>query len=400
MRIDRLIVGNYRSFASRREIPLRPITLLYGWNNAGKSALVRLVAMLGDSVAEDSPGPLDTSRVLDRGGGFQSLLSKYEALVEAPGTLQLGIGWEDGVVGEFDLKLGRDGLQYVSRFAMRGTGAAPVEFVAARGPGLYVRGPATPEAPAVTIGFDGLVPREPALEPLVSRLRGLRQSVQWLGAIRARPPRRFQPGGVRPRKLGADGREAIEVLATDGKVADIVRDWFRRTTQRELEIREEAQERRLLLRPPLAAMDIDLVDTGEGMVQCLPVLVAAAMYSLRSGPRVLAVEEPESHLHPHAQEQLARFLCKIAAAEDPPIMLLETHSFAMLLGIQLAIANRDIPADRVVLHWLRAGADEESVVEPIFFDELGRPQRDGAIPVFAVESELADKLAEAQSRAW
>ncbi len=148
-------------------------------------------------------------------------------------------------------------------------------------------------------------------------------------------------------------------------------------------------------------MDIDLVDTGEGMVQSLPVLVAAAMSAAKAGPRVLAVEEPESHLHPRAQSILASFLCKIAADDDPPVMVLETHSFALLLGVQLAIANKVVPADRVVLHWVDAARPEtESTIETIDFDALGRPQRDGSIPVFATESELANELAAAQSAAW
>ncbi|HRI67226.1 MAG TPA: AAA family ATPase [Polyangium sp.] len=442
MRLDRLIVGNYRSFATRRSIELRPITLLDGWNNAGKSNLVRLLAMLGDSVLETSPGPIDTSRVVDQGGGFKSLLSRYITLAEDPETLQLGLGWDDGFTGEFDLRLESSGQQRVDRIRCGTNDSDRIEFVAKRGTDFYVQeSPSilTQQSPAevvsrsnqggnagrarggsagrarggiarrarggaideVFLEFDGLVPRDARLVTLAERLRALRQTVQWLRAIRARPPRRFEPSGVRPPILSPDGGNAVDVLVADDDVHRQVAQWFVEVTQRELLLPEEGRERRVLLRPMMTAMDIDFVDTGEGMAQALPVLVAAAMSATSKGPRVLAIEEPESHLHPRAQSKLASFLCKIGASEEPPVMVLETHSFALLLGVQLAIASGEIPADRVALHWVDAArAQTESTIETIEFDSFGRPQRDGAIPVFATESELANELAAKQSEAW
>lgn len=402
MQLDQLIVGNYRSFAQRRSVALRPITLLYGWNNAGKSALLRLLAMLGDSVLPTSPGPLDTSRALDRGGGFQSMLSKYAFQADVdPDALQIGLRWDDGFQCDFELKLTADGLQYVNRVAYR-TGDAPeVAFAAARSVGQYTREPVSASPTTQSIAFEGLVPSAPELKEVADHLLALRQSIQWLKATRSRPPRRFEPRGVRPRLLSADGSDAIEVLAMDEDVLRAVAGWYSEAVQRDLELRPEGQERRLLLRPPSTALEIDLVDTGEGMSQCLSVLVATAMAQLRASPRVLAFEEPESHLHPRAQAVLARFICKVASADDPPSFVLETHSFSMLLGVQLAIAAREIPAERVVLHWVDGERpNAESSIVQIEFDEYGRPQYDGALPIFATESQLANELAAQQGRAW
>ena len=39
---------------------------------------------------------------------------------------------------------------------------------------------------------------------------------------------------------------------------------------------------------------------------------------------MLAVEEPESHLHPDAQAVLARHICDIAASPAPPALVVET----------------------------------------------------------------------------
>ena len=45
-----LLVSRYRAFAGDEVLPLRPLTLLYGRNNAGKSALTRALGVLGASV--------------------------------------------------------------------------------------------------------------------------------------------------------------------------------------------------------------------------------------------------------------------------------------------------------------------------------------------------------------
>jgi AAA15 family ATPase/GTPase len=41
MALSSYMVENYRPFAERTTIELRPLTLLFGYNSAGKSALLR-----------------------------------------------------------------------------------------------------------------------------------------------------------------------------------------------------------------------------------------------------------------------------------------------------------------------------------------------------------------------
>jgi AAA15 family ATPase/GTPase len=53
-----ITLWNYRSFATPVSFELRPITLLYGINNAGKSALLRALPILSESVGPEASGPL------------------------------------------------------------------------------------------------------------------------------------------------------------------------------------------------------------------------------------------------------------------------------------------------------------------------------------------------------
>jgi len=70
-------------------------------------------------------------------------------------------------------------------------------------------------------------------------------------------------------------------------------------------------------------------DVGIGVSQVLPVLVAA--YASRE--RLLAIEQPEIHLHPALQAELGDVFLESALGEARNTLLLETHSEHLLLRI-------------------------------------------------------------------
>ncbi|MBK3434390.1 AAA family ATPase [Pseudomonas sp. CCI1.1] len=43
-------VENYRSFSRKQDIELRPLTLFFGWNSGGKSALLRFLPLVAESL--------------------------------------------------------------------------------------------------------------------------------------------------------------------------------------------------------------------------------------------------------------------------------------------------------------------------------------------------------------
>ncbi len=57
--IKRLHLGNFKAFADTQEAPLRPLTLLYGPNSAGKSSLIHSLALAHHGLLT---GDLDVQR--------------------------------------------------------------------------------------------------------------------------------------------------------------------------------------------------------------------------------------------------------------------------------------------------------------------------------------------------
>jgi predicted ATPase len=149
------------------------------------------------------------------------------------------------------------------------------------------------------------------------------------------------------------------------------------------------------MRPQL---DVDFSDTGEGMIQALPVLAALALARRRAegGPQILAVEEPESQLHPRLQRALVEEICALARKKSPPRIVLETHSEHVLLGVQREIVTGGLSPEDVVVYWVRQLDTGESVAERVTYDQLARAQ--GAWPpgVFSDVTEVSREIIQAR----
>lgn len=77
--------------------------------------------------------------------------------------------------------------------------------------------------------------------------------------------------------------------------------------------------------------DLRAENIGFGISYTLPVIVA--ILSARPGALII-IENPEAHLHPHGQSELARLISK--AASFGVQVIVETHSDHIINGIQIA----------------------------------------------------------------
>ena len=83
-------------------------------------------------------------------------------------------------------------------------------------------------------------------------------------------------------------------------------------------------------------------DIGVGISQVLPVLVSA----YASKEKVIAIEQPELHLHPALQSEIADVFIETALKENNNTYLIETHSEHLLLRIMRRIretTNGELP---------------------------------------------------------
>jgi len=114
----------------------------------------------------------------------------------------------------------------------------------------------------------------------------------------------------------------------------------------EKDLREGIQE--LSLVDKRTGTSVSHRDVGIGISQVLPVLVAA----YGSKGKLLAMEQPEIHLHPALQAELADVFIESALGERKNVFILETHSEHLILRLLRRIRESS-ESDQPGRHMLR-----------------------------------------------
>ncbi len=414
MQIDAFYVANYRAFRELTRVELKPLTLFFGYNNAGKSSLVRLLPLLAESFKPGARAPLALDSPTLRKAPYGDVVH------ERPGVRPLSIGlslldagserqhlsaeinWlrEQRLLFVHSLRVtdGNNLTTFAATYDPEGPDYPHLEYDL-EGAGESTRG---------ELRFEGLVPflpkargerDEAPLRPATNVFDALRWllglgGVFWLDALRVSPSRRYVTAGELPAALEPDGSNAAlfliyDRLQSDGALVKEVATWFQEHAGLNLEVGSGDEMPPLYATPLAGGRRVNIADAGEGIGQVLPVIVAAANVRLRwqGQGALLALEQPEIHLHPAMQGAVASYLASVASADPTCRLLVETHSHDLLLQVQLEILEQRLRPEDVVVHWVRQEGGE-SHVDTIHFDALAVPQGSWPPDIF---SERVDK---------
>lgn len=109
-------------------------------------------------------------------------------------------------------------------------------------------------------------------------------------------------------------------------------------------------------------------DIGVGISQVLPVLVSA--YASKNA--VIAIEQPELHLHPALQSEIADVFIE-TVKENNNTYLIETHSEHLLLRIMRRIREKEISPNDINLLFVNVDNDyRSSFVQELRISESGK----------------------------
>lgn len=111
-------------------------------------------------------------------------------------------------------------------------------------------------------------------------------------------------------------------------------------------------------------------NVGYGLSYAFPLLVA--FLTARTGA-IIVVDSPEAHLHPRAQSAMGRLIARMASAGLR--IFVETHSDHLLSGIRLGVREGLLPADKVVVHFFQQAVSDAGNPDIITL----RLDREGAI---------------------
>ncbi|MDQ1289121.1 MAG: hypothetical protein QG622_2687 [Actinomycetota bacterium] len=325
--LTRLRLSNFKRFTDL-ELRLAPLTVLTGFNGAGKSTVLQSLLLIRQAGCDPSTNvvPLNGPLGLTLGEARDILNTESDQPL-----IRLGVEEQDlscsfvfAVPEERSLHLKVSSRPEDIPGLLKGTGAAFTYLSADRlGPrdqldvsadesdliGVGVRGEYTAQALALHETDEV----RPALRHTSSADHGvvtLRTQVEsWAGDI------------IRPIRIDAQWPAGI--------TASLIR--FRE--------------------PGLYGEPIRPTNTGFGISYALPVIVAGLLAPVGG---LLAVENPEAHLHPAGQSRLGRFLARVAGSGVQ--VLVETHSDHVVNGIRLAVAeDRWIDARDVAIEFFGEG---------------------------------------------
>jgi len=424
MALSGIEVENYKSFSRAQRIEVRPITVLLGKNNAGKSAVARLPLLLDTGIHTDSPEPLDTyARGVDVGSAFTDLVHGHsphgsvrfalqfepasaagplvvESTVQNVVELQMQIvsrcrlqAGDQQILFEWNYQQAQQGVNRYSVYHQGSVYEANVPFA-----GLLPVGSSVVDFP------DAINSEVAALVKAAKDGFGL---VRYLGPFRDRPQRQYRMPTRLPLEIGTLGQDAPSILALDharygGRLTEIVNGHLQKNLPGwQLSVSAGSGSYSLALTPDWdPTQSINLVDTGTGVAQVLPIFVQRAIDEINAGSadesRIEIVEQPELHLHPSAHAQLADLYIAASAASDNTRFMIETHSETFILRIRRRIAEGTLNPSQVAIYFVEHEAGE-STLRRIGLDSDGNVDYwpDG---VFSEDYEETKALAEAQIR--
>jgi hypothetical protein len=420
MSLARMVLENYRCFDEPQDVELRPLTIVLGRNNSGKSALVRAPLVLRTGVQTASPAPLDLDQ-LD-----EEMLESFTDLVYA-GRSHGSIGLEvDLATGQGTVNLAAT-IQNIHEYKTQVASAVSIGDHDDRFRLEWIQ-----EEPLVTgtsryrlqvndvttcdaqISFRGLLPDMAAARDVLTgdaavRLSGLTErikssfpSIRYVGPFRDRPRRRYRLPAHPPADVGTAGEHAAGILASDvvrqggtlveqvnTTLGELVPGWRVRVVER------AGTYAVLLTAGADDTLQINLADTGTGVAQALPIFVQRArdVSDPPARPTLEIVEQPELHLHPAAHGPLAQLYAG-AVASTRLRFLIETHSETFLLRIRRLIAEGTLGHDQVAVYFVEHDRGAARV-RRILVDEDGNLDY-WPTGVFAEDYDEARALAAAQ----
>ncbi|WP_375446060.1 DUF3696 domain-containing protein [uncultured Fibrella sp.] len=208
-----------------------------------------------------------------------------------------------------------------------------------------------------------------SLEQLVEKIKtylfepsfresGIKPSINYLGSFRLPPERTYYQKPKAADRVNVAGDGYIDqIIEWDETQPDTIKQLI--DFMRELELVDSISANRmrggrfeLRIKTKNNSKDASLADIGFGVSQFLPIIVADLQLSDES---LLAVSQPELHLHPKIQAAFANYLAKQINTTNKQYII-ETHSEYLLNRIRLLLVTGELkPEDVCVLYFENDG---------------------------------------------
>ncbi len=417
--LQSLRLTNVRSFEDSKDIPLAPLTIIVGPNNAGKSTILDSLLLLRQSL-EDSTftRPLVTAGAQIDMGSFEDIVRGGAHATARNFAISLSIpkviadSWPvmftpdkrpvppaatalstifclDDTTNDIRLTSAR--FERESEVLLEVGWSTEVKTLVVRSPESAVHLAASPYNFIPNIQLPESLPSDAdeaftllstisASEFRTQHWHRLIVGINHLSPIRTAIPRVTLTGRTTAAGGELEGENLVQLLAGAGSLprgaqknlVEVVNYWMAHRFRmigalRSDNLDEAGRALALVADDRKGFKDINVANMGAGISQLLPVV--AGVILAQNGSSLL-VEQPEIHLHPAAQADLGDLFVESVTDLTGPQFIVETHSEHLLMRVRRRIAEGRIAPDVVsVLYVDKPG--NASKVQPLELDERG-----------------------------
>lgn len=348
---------NYKIFKNKQTLEIHPVTILFGKNNAGKSAILKLPLLLADGLRGKS------SEVASSEFNGKDLYADIRDLIYGRATRAVKIGVDDSVNdSHLSFSFFVDNEQDIkSRIEHWSFTAKNVNLNIDNETG--------------TVSFLGVIPQilSPDEKNELDKVGGF---VDYIGNIRLNHDLRDMRIKTLAECSSLDGEKGYYHLLKDSQTSSRamlrkVSNWYTKTFAGWGIDVDGVNNPVFHINVTNGYIQTNIEDAGFGIVQSLPIVIRACRPCIRE--TLIILEEPEAHLHPSAQGNLGELIAQSALEDKNKRYLIETHSFNFILRIRSLIASGKLKKEDVAMYFVDYNDKEKSSsLKRIQIDDEGK----------------------------
>ena len=379
--VNQIKFKNFKLFKNWQTLDIKPITILIGKNNSGKSAVLKLLPMLESSLSGRFDEAININEIGVSIGDFPNELI-YGSPIHR-GELEFEV-----IDGERSLKTSlyiNDGKFKIKNWQFENKILDEEDnyfiddeenkwFAEFRGLNLNLlinkEGDRSGDVPINQFSNKDLI-------------------TDYIGGFRQKAKSFYPFDEKKNEKSGLEGENLYNYLiedtqTTQKKYFQLISDWIKEHFEGwELLVDYDGRRRDLPARISLEKhnnlsdklnLKVNLSQTGTGIAQVLPLIIRAYKPCVRE--TLIIIEEPESHLHPYAHAQLAQLFFNSIELDKNKKYLFETHSQNFVLRIRKLVAEGKLSTDDLAIYYVDYDEDENvSTLAPIKVNKDGSVEK-------------------------
>ena len=386
--ITELSTQNFKSWQDTGKLQFAPLTGFFGANNSGKTSILQLLLLLKQTtespLSPEEPLYFGNAESLVNLGDFDAVIHKHKQNL----NLDISVSWtlpeQINIEGEltdvlsFSTSIGTKNKSLELNGFRYAVGKRDFE-VERTWRGHTLKSHQVDLASFRCYGIENPIDSLEYFSHLQEAFENLFSRVHYLGPRREDPRRYYPWEESHPEGIGQYGEKMISALlssrvqlrSTDEQIAKRLQKLGLIDSYTLNPTSNRDQNYEFLVKQYKDGPEVGLTDVGFGVSQILPVLTLC--YYAPEGS-TLILEQPEAHLHPKAQSELADVLIDVVKNRKVQIIL-ESHSEHLLLRLMRRIAeygieDEGISKDLTAFHFCEI-KDGNSRAEQLKVDEYG-----------------------------